>query len=255
MTESPHLRATESLRSTSKWLITSLTAVGVLTVGGVQVNRLDHLDVADHPLQACAALACLVGAATLLGATIWRTAQVLTERWATISDLSDQSFAELLERPTVTPAGDVLRRAGRVGTELHGAAAPSISALHTRLREVGERTAAEIERAGAGRTHHVPADLETLLVANAEIRSAVNRVVDFANHEAVSRRFSVAVRWIVGGVAGILVLNLAFVLLTRPSAPDPVTPIICVAVTVDDARGAEANATPLATPTEPCRRP
>ena len=87
----PYVAATETLRSTVRWLVAAAAGVGGVLVAGLQLTGLGSLGRADL-LRLGLAFGGLVVALTAVGYMILRASQILTDEWVTLADLDKEMF-------------------------------------------------------------------------------------------------------------------------------------------------------------------
>lgn len=182
--------ATETLRSTARWLLTAAAGLGGLLVAGLQLTSLGSLSLTAWRLWVSVGgvLLAVCGVAYL----IMRTSQILTNEWITLAQLSVDDFQAQLEGAASSSA--LLQEIEVYKHELYAQVAESVQQLYRRLIQANEliREAVVDE-----------ADLRRA----AELRAAAENVVHYANYyetrirfKALGRHFGYASAVIVVGV-------------------------------------------------------
>jgi hypothetical protein len=177
--------ATQSLRTTARWLLTAAAGVGGVLVAGVQLTDLGGLDGKEWPRLLVASIA-LLAALTAIGFMIWKTSAVLTDEWITLAQLQVERFRQTArqkpgnrrERDLWATMGEILDRLMVYQDELYADVATDISDLSSRLGDAN----AQARRDPSKITEAAP------------LRSAANAVVQFANYTRTRRQLEKARR-------------------------------------------------------------
>jgi hypothetical protein len=165
--------ATQTLRTTVRWLLTSAAGVGGVLVAGMQLTSIGALGLAEWPRL----LAALLGLAVTLwaiGNLINRASHVLSDDWLTLAQISGAEFRAILNGSD---------RAGLFASlklhqdELYTHVAKDLPALYKRLRELNELDCRE------------PGTNLDLTHDAATVRDAVIAVVQFANYYSTRIKF------------------------------------------------------------------
>ncbi|HET7475776.1 MAG TPA: hypothetical protein VFJ97_07090 [Dermatophilaceae bacterium] len=177
---SSYAAATESLRTTARWLLTALAGVGGLLVAGLQLTGLGALG--DHQLlRLVVALLAVAVTLTGVGFMIWRTSQLLADEWVSLAQLQVEDFELAASTPPSHRAA--VRRAALLKSirdkatvyqdELYADVAGSVSELGNLLAEANRKT-----RAG-----------QTVQPTLEQLREAAAAVVQFANYHRTRAEF------------------------------------------------------------------
>src|SRR6478735_3650820 len=83
--------ATQTLRTTVRWLITAAAGVGGALVAGLGLKGLGSLSFDDWP-RLIAATVSMVAALASVGYMITRASRVLTDEWITLAQLNLEEF-------------------------------------------------------------------------------------------------------------------------------------------------------------------
>jgi len=210
--------ATEALRSTARWILGALAAVGAVLVGGLQLSGLGKLG-SDEPVRLAVAVIALGGVVVAVGFMVHAITEVLTVEWVTLADFDTTVFEEMLggrrkglERAELVEIG---HKIDDVRDELYGHVAPSVATLHASLREANALAAL------VG-TPQSPADPEAVMARAERLRAAAREVVDYANYERTRRLFAGIKRRLGLGAIAVVVCVSVFAYATNP--PRPSTP-------------------------------
>jgi hypothetical protein len=217
-------RATDSVRTTAKWLLATLAAVGAALIAGIQLTKLGSLQLAQWPRIVAAAVS-LAAALTAVGYMIHHTARVFTDEWITLAELSNEQLDLELDQIKVSSERkslleDIRTRVERNRQELFGSVADSIPALHRALRQsnVESRKLADSETAPSAHAVWAAAWAHT-------VRNTAMVVTDYANYyrtltllKKIKRRLAIA-----GAVAAVAVAIFAYA--TNPEAPKAPTKV------------------------------
>src|SRR3954454_10081241 len=136
----PYISATESLRSTIRWLLTAAAGIGGGLVGGLQLTGLGSLG-RNELLRLILAIAGLIIALMAVGYMILRASQILTDEWVTLADLDSERFDRRVrqdsrnrrDRQRLEILDRLYRRLDLVQEELFGPLATSVSELYAQL--------------------------------------------------------------------------------------------------------------------------
>jgi hypothetical protein len=192
--------ATETLRSTVKWLLAASAGVGGLLVAGLQLTSLGSLSLTAWRLWvAVGGVLLAVGGVAYL---ILRTSQILTNEWITLAQLSVDDFQAQLDGQTSDRP--VLQEIEVFKHELYAHVADDVQQLYRRLIQANE----VVRAAGAG---------ELDLRGAAELRAAAENVVQYANYSETRTRFKALGRQFAYAAAAIVVGVLLFAYAANPA--------------------------------------
>ncbi len=195
--------ATQTLRTTARWLITAAAGVGGVLVAGLGLKGFGSLNFTDWP-RLVVAVASIVAALVAVGYMITRASRILTDEWITLAQLSLDDFQEKIrESETLRGLSDELLV---YREELYGDVAEDIAGLYARLCATNH---ADRQRSV---TSNAPAE-------SAALRPAVAAVVQFANYYSTRERFKALNRQLAGAAAVVVVGVLVFGYTSNPSAP------------------------------------
>lgn len=172
--------ATETLRTTARWLLTAFAGVGGLLVAGLQLTGLGALS--DRQLaRLVVALLAIVVSLGGVGFMIWRTSQVLTDEWMSLAQLQVEDFELAASTPPSEQAA--IRRAALLRSirdkaqvyqdELYADVAGSLAELGGLLAEANRK---------AREGQVTQPSLE-------QLRAAAAAVVQFANYHRTRVEF------------------------------------------------------------------
>ncbi|MFI6827455.1 hypothetical protein ACIBG5_10180 [Kribbella sp. NPDC050241] len=192
--------ATETLRSTVKWLLAASAGVGGLLVAGLQLTSLGSLSLTAWRLWvAVGGVLLAVGGVAYL---ILRTSQILTNEWITLAQLSVDDFQAQLDGQTSDRP--VLQEIEVFKHELYAHVAEDVQQLYRRLIQANE----VVRTAGAG---------ELDLRGAAELRAAAENVVQYANYSETRTRFKALGQQFAYAAAAIVVGVLLFAYAANPA--------------------------------------
>jgi hypothetical protein len=194
--------ATETLRSTARWLLTAAAGVGGLLIAGLQLTSLGSLSLTAWRLWVGVGgvLLAVCGVAYL----ITRTSQILTNEWITLAQLSVDDFQTRLAGGSSD--GPLLQEIEVYKHELYAHVAEDVQQLYRRLIQANEL----VRMAGAGAGD---ADLRV----SAELRSAADNVVQYANYFETRTRFKALGRQFAYAAVAIVVGVLLFAYAANPA--------------------------------------
>lgn len=205
--------ATETLRSATRWLLTAAAGGGLALVAGLQLTNVGSLSVADWP-RLVATGAGLVTALTAAGYMIWRTSQLLTNKWITLAQLYLERFEHRLRnspRNRDKRLGEALDRIYDdlqvYKDELYGDVADSVSELYLELQKVN----------ATARTHPLFVRGRRLTA----LRDAVNTVVQAANYFYTRENFDALRIQFARSTAAFAVGVVVFAYASNPPKPGP----------------------------------
>ncbi|MDI6105890.1 hypothetical protein QLQ12_45695 [Actinoplanes sp. NEAU-A12] len=228
-TGSGPLRAIADLRATARWIITAAAGVGAVLVAGVPLTGLGRLDGLDLVF----AIAALGAALCAIGTAIAMVARVFATPYVTLESLH-QNHRKSAGGGDKNPVGATIQAIGLVREELFADQAEHIGKLYERLESVNAALRAPPRQWPWRRV--IPHDVQVRELA--ELRVAVSRVVDFANHDAIRRQFvGLYRRLAAAAVVTTLGVGVYAYLASRPADPDLVTkptPVL-VSIPVGDA--------------------
>jgi hypothetical protein len=192
--------ATETLRSTVRWLLTAAAGVGGILVAGLQLASLGSLSLTQWRLWVAVGgvLACTAGVVLVMT----RTSQILTDDWITLAQLSIGDFQARLDGAETDPG--LQQEIEVYKHELYAHVAADVPQLYQRL----------IEANGHARTAD-PGGSATKDAA--ELRDAAENVVQFANYYETRQKFKALSRRLVCAVAAIVFGVLLFAYAANPS--------------------------------------
>lgn len=192
--------ATETLRSTVRWLLTAAAGVGGLLVAGLQLTSLGSLSLDSWRLWVAVSgvLIALAGVAYL----VTRASQVLTNEWTTLAQLSVDDFQARLAGATSESA--LLHEIEVYKHELYAHVAETVEQLYQRLIQANElaRKAGGDESAARNAT---------------ELREAADKVVQFANYHETRCRFRTLSYQLAFAAAAVVVGVLLFAYAANPA--------------------------------------
>ncbi|MFC6161196.1 hypothetical protein [Kribbella jiaozuonensis] len=192
--------ATETLRSTVRWLLTAAAGVGGFLVAGLQLTSLGSLSLADWRLwaAACGVLVATAG----VGYVIVRTSQILTNEWIALAQLSFDDFQARLEGAMSESA--LLQEIEVYKHELYAHVAETVHQLYQRLIQANELVRA--------------APSEVAVRRAAELREAADNVVQYANYYETRARFKALSRQLAYAAIAIVLGVLVFAYAANPAA-------------------------------------
>jgi len=174
--------ATENLRTAARWLLTAAAAAGAVMVAGVQLTSIGSLGASDWPRLAAAATGLAAGLGSA-GYMIFQASLLLTDEWITLAQMELASFRQLLSDSGKRRDTRRLAEINRIYDEIqdyqdefYRSVACSITDLYQRLIKANddarESPSPEHSRAAA------------------EIKAAVDVVVEAANYSRTRARFA-----------------------------------------------------------------
>lgn len=192
--------ATETLRSTVRWLLTAAAGVGGLLVAGLQLTSLGSLSLDDWRLWVgvSGVLVAVAGVAYL----VTRASQVLTNEWTTLAQLSVDDFEARLAG--ATSECPLLHEIEVYKHELYAHVAETVEQLYQRLIQANELA----RKAGVD---------ESAARNAAELREAADKVVQFANYHVTRGRFRTLSRQLAFAAAAVVVGVLLFAYAANPA--------------------------------------
>lgn len=205
----------ETLRTTVKWLVAGLAAVGAVMVGGLQLASIGHLPGTSWRLYV--SLLSAVTGLVAVGYMIKEASSVLSHEWLTLASFSDDATASVM-RTIRTPAAKrqrqaidhVVEKIDQSRHELYGYAAPTLAQLHKRLR-----LAEESEDTSTTLAPTVEARAEATL-----LRKAARDVVEYANYCSTMRSFRRMRTRVAWAAALIAVSTATFAYAANPAPAD-----------------------------------
>lgn len=210
--------ATETLRSTAKWLLAAFAGVGGVLVAGLQLTSLGSLGWHD-PLRLLAAVLGVGGAMGAVGYMVRDTAAILTAEWVTLAHFDDDAFDAMVQSGRSVVRKDELEAIGAsiddVQEELYGHVARSIDELQRRLREANEKTSAM-----TGGAQATPEEWAQAFAGAGELRAAAREVVDYANYERTARSFARLKRRLARGAVCAVISVTVFAYASNPPKED-----------------------------------
>ena len=214
--------ATESLRSTAKWLLAAMAAVGAVLVAGLQLSRLGELDEWQWMVLAAVTAAAALGA---VGYMIHQTATVLTDDWTTLADLTATQTDALISGTPLSRARAAMFTQLRTEIEnnrqeLFAAVAGNLPELHQVLQTSTSRA-----RALAITAPSQAPEAAWAAYQSAYIQSAAERVIDFANYQRSLILFRRVIRRVLAAGAVVVVAVGLFAFSTNQSAEPAVTTV------------------------------
>ena len=236
--ESGFASATESLRSTAKWLVAVAAGLGSILVAGVQLSDLGRLDVG---YRFAFAVVSMVGALVGVGAVAWLAQRVLVANSVSFRELI-QSF-DSAEREVLSPA-----RIQRL-TELRTAIEQEARLLYQEVanREGHQPTEPDVPAVGLVRLWELVGDQARRRLDDAKpfeeawktsrVDRSVGRVLTFVAYWETRKEFTTLARWLPAASALVLVSVVSFVLAMAPApkADDLIETPTAVTVYLTDA--------------------
>lgn len=184
--------ATQTLRTTVRWLITAAAAVGGALVAGLGVKGLGPLSFNDWPRLTAATLG-MVAALASVGYMITRASRILTDEWITLAQLSLAEFQAKV-RESATLRG-LFRELDDYKDELYADVADNIPELYARLQ-----AANKVDRERPSQSFDAAKE-------SAALRPAVGAVVQFANYYSTREKYKALNRQL-AGAAGVVVIGM-----------------------------------------------
>ena len=184
----PYQQPAETIRSSAKWLVTAFAGVGAILVAGIPLTKLGDL----HGWRLAAAPIAIAIALATIAYIIFQVAKVFTAPYITLANLvagyippktgkwaiawivgwlASWFHTHQLER--------IMEAVQESRSELYGADAATVADLNTRLININKK----LREAGPGERSEDDEKEQTRLT------SAAERIVAFANYEAVRRTY------------------------------------------------------------------
>jgi hypothetical protein len=237
-TASYYAAATQSLRTTARWLLTAAAGVGGLLVAGLQLSDLGALGSHEWP-RLLAALLAVASALGAIGYMVWNTSTLLTDDWITLGQLHIEQFNQILrikptnreERSRWAVMKEITDGLVMYKDELYGDVADDVSDLSKKLSQAN--ATARVDQAKRG-------EVEPL-------RAAANAVVQYANFRRTRRDFT-QLRQRLGWGSIVVVLGVATYAYTANPPKKPTPTVTIIGVTPASSFSAP-NPTPTGNPT------
>jgi hypothetical protein len=207
----PYAAATENLRGAAKWLLAAAAGVAGLLVAGLQLGSLGHLT-SGEVLRLVVALIGLAVALAGVALVIWRAGALLSDEWLTLGQLSSEDFrARIKASGTQAGTAAIYTEVETYREELYGSVATTLGDLYRALSETNTAM-----RSSVGATAEPQA-----IARAAEVRAAVQNVVDYANYRRTRGKFdSLRCALGSGGTAVVVGLVIFAVASNPPSQPN-----------------------------------
>jgi hypothetical protein len=192
----PYIQAAETIRSTAKWLVTAFAGVGAILVAGIPLTKLGDLQGWRFP---AAALAIVI-ALGMIAYIIFKVAKVFTAPYITLANLvfgtfpkgKRRIFGKLRYEQDIRQFKRIMNAVIESHDQLYGDAVETLNDLLVELRKAnGELRDAKMSVLSSDATNEKESDerLRAVEERQARVASAAERVVAFANYEAVRTTF------------------------------------------------------------------
>jgi len=200
--DSDRLQATtETLRQTTKWILTVAAGLGSVLVAGLRFSDLGHISTSDSRFWI--ASACVLIGLTAIGLVLWQASRLLIGSFDTLRELLVVKREAEKKTPSL-PAevtNPLIRAIQEEREYLFGGVAGNLTDLYGRIRHASkdDRRAAATETLAVAATggQAVSADTEAEAAAAAAqgsdlrgLKRTAGTVVDFANNWTTKRQFS-----------------------------------------------------------------
>jgi hypothetical protein len=171
-------QATETIRSTAKWLATAFAGVGAVLIAGISLTGLGKL----HATQLTIASIAVLGALLAIVYIIPRVARVFTAKYITLASLATQTFpgstSRLVQYRRLKRMRPIIESVKESSEELYGGQAADLADLYRRMGALNQQL------------REVPFSVRNTIVAErAALGAAADRVIAFANYEDARQSF------------------------------------------------------------------
>ena len=96
-----YTKASEKIRETAKWLVTSFAAIGAILIAGIQFSSIGSLDSHSSGLRIAATIVGLIAGGTGVALAIWFTSSVLAPFLTLLDRPADDELADSITKATI----------------------------------------------------------------------------------------------------------------------------------------------------------